>query len=310
MCQDSERNKCKCCDGCGCIGPQGPQGVPGIQGPQGIQGPAGLNGQNGSNGAQGTQGIQGPSGADGSNGAQGPQGSQGQTGPMGSQGPMGAQGNPGPMGLTGPMGPLGPQGVQGNSGSDGKDGSQGPSGPQGVQGLIGPEGPQGLQGPAGQDCSCKVAYLNIFTEKDQTIPPMNSPTMEMLGITSGALDFDITNASTTGEVKILKHGVYSLSWAVDGKLTPPYPFPVPAWSFAIYRNGVLINSTSSGAFSITPDDLIVHDAADSIIEIFAGDVIKIVNTSTMSVNVVSNPTGSLITISSVRLNLNMIKHLP
>lgn len=169
---------------------------------------------------------------------------------------------------------------------------------------------QGIQGVPGQDCACTTAYLSIFTLTDQTIPSLSSPTLEQLNITSGSADFDISNAATTGEVKVMNHGVYLLSWAVDGKLTPPYPFPVPAWSFEIYRNGVGIVGTSSAAFSITPDDLVVHDSADAILELFAGDVLKIVNTSTLSVNVVSNPVGSLITISSVRFNLNLIKPLP
>jgi hypothetical protein len=145
---------------------------------------------------------------------------------------------------------------------------------------------------------------------DQTIPSLSSPFMEVVNITSGNTDFDVSSLSTNGEVKVLNHGVYQIDWAVDGKLTPPYPFPVPAWCFIIYRNGVGLPSTSSAAFSITPDDLVVHDAATSIVEFFAGDVIKIVNSSSMSVNVVSTAPGCLIAISSVRLSLVMLKPLP
>jgi hypothetical protein len=312
MCDDG----CKCCDGCGCIGPQGPQGVPGIQGSQGIQGPSGLNGSNGqpgANGQPGPQGIQGLSGTNGADGQQGPQGQQGATGPMGSQGPMGIQGNQGPVGPTGPMGPTGIQGIQGPSGlngTNGTPGAQGATGPQGPQGLIGLQGPQGLQGPAGQNCDCISAFLSIYSSTDQAILPLSSPFMENVNIISSPLDFDISTAAIDGNITVLKHGVYQLSWAIDGKLTPPYPFPVPAWSFIVYRNGVGLPGTSSAAFSITPDDLVVHDSAEAILEFFAGDVLKIVNTATMSVNVVSTVVGSTITISPVRFNLNMVKSLP
>lgn len=234
----------------------------------------------------------------------GPQGPQGL---IGMQGPQGAQGVPGTNGVQGPIGPQGPQGPQG---SNGLNGSQGVQGSQGAIGPAGPQGIQGIQGIAGQDCSCTTAYVSIYTLLDQTVVSLGSPTMENVNVLSSTSDFDISNAPITGEMTVLNHGIYYLSWAVDGKLTPPYPFPVPAWSFEIYRNGVGMVGTSSAAFSITPDDLVVHDSADAIIELFSGDVIKIVNTSTMSVNTVSTPVGSLITISSVRLNLNMIKPLP
>ncbi len=88
-----------------------------------------------------------------------------------------------------------------------------------------------------------------------------------------------------------------------------YFFPVPAWSFAIYINNILIPGSSSGSFSITPDDLVVHDSADFIYELKANDMIKIVNTANMPVDVVANPTGSSIPIASARLNLVMIKEL-
>jgi hypothetical protein len=309
MCDESTDKRKKCCD-CGCIGPQGPQGLIGMQGPQGPQGIPGTNG------LQGPVGPQGPQGNSGVNGVAGPKGNDGSQGPIGPQGLPGMSGNPGIPGIQGPVGSIGPQGLVGAAGVQGLQGVPGLNGLQGSTGSVGPMGPagsqgvQGVQGVPGQNCSCTTAYLSIFTLMDQTIPSLSSPSLEQTNITSGSSDFDISNASSTGEVKVMNHGVYLLSWAVDGKLTPPYPFPVPAWSFEIYRNGVGVVGTSSAAFSITPDDLVVHDSADAILEIFAGDVLKIVNTSTMSVNVVSNPVGSLITISSVRFNLNMVKPLP
>lgn len=272
----------KCCE-CGCTGPQGPQGVRGEQGPQGMQG---------------------PSGKDGSDGMQGIPGVQGQTGPTG---PTGSQGSPG---IPGVPGTAGINGLNGSTGSQGPKGDQGNQGPQGPQGIAGQQGIQGLQGIAGENCECNTAFLSIYSLEDQTINSIQSAFMELVNINSSATDFDITLAPTSGEVTILKHGVYDIEWGFDGKLTPPYPFPVPAWALGIYRNGILIPGSVSGSFSITPDDLVVHDSAEFMLEFFAGDVIKLVNIGTMAVNAVATTAGVLFPIASVRLNILKVKSMP
>lgn len=210
------------------------------------------------------------------------------------------------------------QGPQGVPGLQGPQGIQGPAGPQGVPGQMGAQGPQGMQGPKGDkgdpgkdcDCSSSVAYLGIYSLQDQTLASLSSPKLELTSVNSGALDFDISSAATTGEVKVLKHGIYQVCWGLDGKLTPPYPFPVPAWSFALYRNGVSVSGATSGSFSISPDELVVHDSAQIVMEIMAGDVLKVVNTATLSVDAISTLLGSLIPIASARFNMFSLKFLP
>lgn len=299
MCAD--RNGC--C-GCGCIGPQGPQGIPGIQGPQGIQGPAGNDGKPGQVGPQGPAGQTGQQGPQGLQGVPGVPGVVGPTGPMGSPGQNGSAGPQGPQGNDGPPGPIGPQG------QTGQNGLPGPMGPQGPQGIAGPQGLQGLQGVPGQDCSCESAYLSIYSLTDQTsISPNGSPFMELVNSNSGASDWDISLAPSTGEVKVMKHGIYTVQWGFDGRLAPPYPFPVPSWSLGIFRNGVLLPGSTSGGFSITPDDLIVHNSADFIIELFANDVIKMVNTSKLPLDGLTSPTGTNAPVAVARLNLTKLKSL-
>ncbi len=206
------------------------------------------------------------------------------------------------------------EGPQGVPGIQGMQGIQGIQGAQGIAGQIGPQGPQGLQGPAEKDCerndecNCKSAWLTLYSLQNQTIPSLEAPFMEVVGSNSG--DFDISNAASNGEVKILIHGIYVINWGIDGKLTPPYPEPVPAWAFGIYRNGVFLAGTASASFSITPDDLVVHDSSVAIVELFVNDVIKLVNGCAMSVNVISSPTGVVIPTCSARLNINLLKLIP
>ena len=157
------------------------------------------------------------------------------------------------------------------------------------------------------DC-CAKAYLNVYSLKDQTIASLASPTLEVVSVNSG--DFDTSLASTTGEIKSLTHGIYLLNWGLDGILQPPYPAPIPAWSFSVYINGVLSPGSVSGSFSISPDDLVIHDAAEIIFELKAGDVFKLVNTCIAAVNAKTTVFGSLVPIASARLNLTMLKKLP
>ncbi len=231
-------------------------------------------------------------------------------GPQGPQGIMGLQGEQGLQGPAGNDGSQGPQGIQGVQGSKGDQGSAGAQGPQGV---AGPQGPQGLQGVPGKDCEinecrCKSSWLSLYSLTNQTIPSLGSPFFDLISADSG--DYDISSTAVNGEVKILVHGIYAISWGVDGKLTPPYPEPVPAWAFGVYRNGVLLPGTAAASFSITPDDLVVHNSSSGIVELFANDVIKLVNGCSLPVNVISSLIGVVIPTSCVRLNVSLVKLLP
>lgn len=162
-------------------------------------------------------------------GPRGPQGLQGPAGPQGLQGPEGPQGPKGDQGMSGPIGPQGPQGVPGAQG------------PQGDAGPIGPAGPQGPQGPVGPAASSR--YANVYASLPQLIGAYSSLTDSVLfdkqnAVSSG--DFDLSQASITGDVKFLKHGIYHLAWQLQARITPPIPDPVPSWSFGFWVNGVLI----------------------------------------------------------------------
>jgi hypothetical protein len=187
----------------------------------------------------------------------------------------------------------------------------GAAGPQGQQGVVGPQGPQGLQGVPGKDCDnrcCDAAWLSIYSLMPQIIGSASSATFENVLSDSG--HFDISLASTTGEIKCLKHGFYTINWGFDGLLGQPYPFPVPAWGLGIYVNNTLVPGTSSGAASISIDDICTHDSGTAIMEINMGDLLKLVNLSTGTLQAVSSPFGLIGPIAATRLNLALIKSLP
>lgn len=274
-CKDEYRRMDCCC-------PQGPQGPQGVQGPAGVMGPAGPAGQ---------QGVQGPQGAQGIPGVAGPKGDTGDTG------------------ATGPAGMTGPQGLPGVAG---------PQGPAGAQGSIGPAGPQGVpgpQGPVGPAGSGNGPYASVFATVPQTIQPYNAPGVaDMVKFDSqdsvSAGDFDLTQMNVTGDIKFLKHGIYHLAWQLQARIAPPIPQPVPSWSFGFWINGVLVPGSIYSGYTSSPNDDAAHSTGDVIIEVQAGDMLRLRNTCVSPVVLNPNINGSVFPITIASVNAECLKLLP
>ncbi len=271
MCYDSTDTHMRhcCCYECA----QGPQGVPGLQGPQGIQGAPGPQGPIGLMGLQGPQGLQGVAGKDGD------------TGPMG------------PAGAEGAIGPQGPKGDKGDQGV------QGPAGAQGPQGLQGSEGPQGEQGPAGV-CECCESFANIFSTLKQTVGALGSPGDSVLFDSKNAVvasDFDLSMMGTNGEIKFLKHAFYRIDWVLQGVVAPPIPVPVPSWSFGLWLNASLVPGSIYSGFTQAPSDDTCHSSSSVMIEVQAGDVLRLRSNSVNVTSLSPSSTGNVspITIASI-----------
>lgn len=211
----------------------------------------------------------------------------------------------GPQGVPGLMGPQGPQGVPG---------VQGAMGSQGIQGV------QGLQGPAGKDCDCPDAfqerYLNVFATAAQIIQPFNVPALadqvifDAQNSNSGALDFDLSQMNISGDIKFLKHGIYHLQWQLQARITSPVPNPVPSWSFGFWLNGILVPGSIYSGFTQAPGDDACHSTGDIIIEVKAGDMLRLRNTSVSQVALNPNVTGSVFPITIASINVEGLKSLP
>jgi hypothetical protein len=123
-------------------------------------------------------------------------------------------------------------------------------------------------------------------------------------------DFDLSLANSTGEIKFLKHGIYHMAWELQARIVPPVPDPVPSWSFGFWKNGVLINGSIYSGFTQAPGDDACHSTGDIIIEVQAGDLIKLRNTSVSAVNLNPNVTGSVFPITIASVNIDCLKLLP
>lgn len=199
----------------------------------------------------------------------------------------------GPQGATGPAGAVGPQGSIGLTGATGVQGAIGPAG------AIGPQGPVGPQGPC---CSSSVnsAVLNLYSLLDQSIAPGSVVAFENANATT-PLAFDTSLASTTGEITFLSGGVFGITWNVEGQLTPPFPAPVPAWSFSLFLDGIPVSGACFSSFTLFPEELTTSAGGKVIISVAAGQVLTLQNTSTLPVSVVSGLPGSTIPVVSTAL---------
>ena len=210
----------------------------------------------------------------------------------------------GPQGIPGPQGPQGIQGVPG---------AQGAAGPQGLQGQ------QGLQGPPGKDCDstnhecdCPAAYFNVYSSVQQQIQPYNvaGDTVKFNAQNAVSPEFDFSMMNVNGDIKFLKHGIYSLGWLLQGRITPPIPQPVPSWSFGFWLNGILVPGSIYSGYTQAPGDDAAHSTAEVVIEVKANDVLRLRNTSSSIIDLNPNVGGSVFPITIASINCMMVKELP
>src|SRR6185295_19085303 len=217
------------------------------------------------------------------------------------------------------------QGPQGPAGLQGEQGIQGVPGPQGIMGPAGAQGVQGLQGPPGictpDQCQggdhAELPYLNVYASIAQTIQPFNVPAVadqvlfDQQNANSGALDFDISQANVSGDIKFMKHGIYHIAWQLQARITPPVPAPTPSWSFGFWMNQVnLVPGSIYSGFTQAAGDDACHSTGDVIIEVKAGDMIRLRNTSVSLVSLNPNVTGSVFPITIASINIECLKLIP
>ena len=122
-------------------------------------------------------------------------------------------------------------------------------------------------------------------------------------------DFDLSAANTTGDIKFMNHGVYKISWILQAKINTPVPNPVPSWSFGLWLNNILIPGSIYSGYTQAPGDDAAHSTSEVIIEIKAGDVLRLRNTSVSAVNLNPAVNGSIFPITIASLNATCLKSL-
>ncbi len=205
-------------------------------------------------------------------------------------------------------GPIGPQGPRGPEGAMGPQGSQGPRGQMGPKGDPGVCSPEQCQG-AGSMCE---SYANVFASQPQLIDPYLGG-VDYVKFDSqnavAAADFDLSMMNNTGDIKFLRHAIYHIAWQLQARVSPPVPSPTPSWSFGFWLNGNLVPGSIYSGFTQAPGDDACHSTGDIIIEVQAGDVLKLRNTSVSRISLNPNITGSVFPITIASVNIECVKSL-
>lgn len=151
----------------------------------------------------------------------------------------------------------------------------------------GAQGPTGPQGPCCQTPGGARSVANVYSVLDQDTP---SGAVVLFQNTNPitAADYDTSLMGTTGQITFLKTGIYHIGWTIEGQLTPPFPAPVPAWSFSLYLDGVPVPGSCFSSFTLFPDEATTTAAGTVIIAVAAGQVLTLQSTETLPVSIISS----------------------
>jgi len=213
------------------------------------------------------------------------------------------------------QGPQGVPGLQGEQGIQGVPGAQGAMGPQGVQGVQGLQGPPGVCKPEdchGGECKCCESYANVWAQPPQILGPFGSATDTVVFQFQNAVtaaDFDLSMMSSNGEIKFLKAGVYRVAYGAEAKVSQPIPVPVPSFSFGLWKNGVIIPGSTDSGFTQAPSDDTLQVDGEVIIAFAVGDILKLRNASSVSVDMTPNTVGIVFPVTVATMNINCLKAL-
>lgn len=214
------------------------------------------------------------------------------------------------------------QGPQGVPGLQGEQGIQGVPGTQGIAGQTGAQGVQGLQGPAGicrpedchgGDCKCCESYANVWAQPPQVLAAFGTGADAVLfqfQNSATVADFDISMMSLDGSIKFLKAGVYRINFGAEAKITQPVPNPVPSFSFGLWLNNVIVPGSTISGYTQAPSDDTTQVTGEVMINISAGDVLKLRNASSNSVDMTPNTLGIVFPVTVATLNINCLKSIP
>lgn len=214
------------------------------------------------------------------------------------------------------QGPQGVPGLQGEQGIQGVPGAQGIPGPQGLQGVQGLQGPPGVCKPEdcqGDKCNCCESYLNVYAIPPQFLGAFGSANDTVVFQGNNAMsagDFDLSSMSTTGAVKFLKAGVYSIRWGAEARVHPPIPIPVPSFSFGLWVNGVLVPGSVLSGYTQAPGDDTLSVTSGVIISMSANDELKLRNAAAFAVDMDPNTVGIVFPVAVATLNISCVKSLP
>ena len=171
-----------------------------------------------------------------------------------------------------------------------------PAGPQGVPGLRGKKGSPGL--------SATKSVASLFSLVNQQLSAGGSVLFEHTSAITPA-DYDVSLASTTGQITFLKTGTYNIYWGVEGELAAPFPNHVPGWALALYLDGEPVLGSCFSAYTIFPRRGHANSEGSRIIEVKAGQVLTLQSTSNLPISLNAGYTDSSVPVTVATLSIEL-----
>ena len=312
-----------CCDQ-NCMGPQGPQGVAGPQGPagpQGVPGPMGGQGMQGVAGPQGLQGLQGVAGKDCSHSGGGSgschHGACEMFANVFATKPLviGAYSSATDTVLFDAQNAVSQEYIVATlltaataassaAASSATVLAAGGSAAQAAAAsaaVLADVGKSYAQGAADAKAAVLVALGTMAVAS-----AASKAVWQSAPVTS---DFDLSLIGSSGDIKFLKSAIYHIAWQLQGSIVPPVPVPVPSWSFGLWLNGVLVPGSIYSGFTQAPADDACHSTGDVSIQVMAGQLLRLRNTSVSAVNLNPAVNGSVFPITIASINIECLRSL-
>lgn len=213
----------------------------------------------------------------------------------------------------GEQGPQGVQGPRGEAGRDGKDGLDGLQGPQGIQGL------QGIPGSCvncpgekpDEKCHCPIEFAEVYSQTPQTLDASlgaNQPGgIALLENTVFATsNIDVSQAASSGKVKINLAGWYDIATGICGALNP-IESPLKVWTLSLFRNGVIVSGSTFACMTISPEQKSNETVADVFVHLDAGDEVQLANTSDQNIELTAPTLGTNAQPNSAYMKIQLLK---
>lgn len=158
---------------------------------------------------------------------------------------------------------------------------------------------------------CKQEFAEVYSSAPQTLAA--SPGAAQAGqvvLLENAIfstaGIDISNASTTGMIKINVAGWYDVTLGVTASLNP-IPSPLPVWTVSLFQNGVLVAGSTFANLPLSPVQQANECISDVFIHCMAGDMLSINNTSTVPLFLSSPAIGTNAVVNSATFKVQLLK---
>ncbi len=161
-----------------------------------------------------------------------------------------------------------------------------------------------------QHC-CHSEFAEVYSIVPQTLSLSTGPSLPgqvvlMENVIYSTPGIDVSNVSTTGQIKVNKAGWYDVTLGVTGSLNP-IPSPLPCWTVSLFQNGSLVLGSTFANLPLSPQQHANECISDIFIHCNVGDTLMIANTSDATLFLSSPSLGTNAVVNSATFKMRLLK---